>query len=191
MVSAEYDLGYIEAALPVLESYLLAEDVYWSLVAAPQGGGPTYPNLTLGTLLLTLQKLRARSLSLDQQFELERAESKIGRQQAQWRSAWEKKSSREFGARLRLWRNYLEDYRRDAENNVDRYAYEVSRRVMLTLLTDFADPANEEIELLHGLDIMLQSVFIPGSFIWGEEYASGFPVDRFWYLYGELADNLD
>ena len=191
MVSAEYDLGYIGAALPVLESYLLAEDVYWSLVAAPPGGGPTYPNLTLGTLLLTLQKLRARSLSRDQHFELERAESKIGRQQLQWRSAWEKKSSREFGARLRLWRNYIEDYRRDAENNVDRYAYEVSRRVMLTLLADFADPANEEIELLHGLDIMLQSVFIPGSFIWGEEYASGFPVDRFWYLYGELADNLE
>jgi len=191
MVSAEYELGYIQAALPVLENYLLAENVYWTLVAVSPVGGPTYPNLTLGTLLLTLQKLRARNLSFDLQFELERAESMIGRQQSQWRSAWEKKSSQEFGARLRLWGNYLEDYRRDAVNNIDRYAYEVSRRVMLTLLMVFADPADEEREMLNGLDIILRSVFIPGSFIWEEVYASGFPEDQFWYLYGQLRGNHD
>lgn len=188
MESVEYELGYIQAAIPVLEDYLLSEDVYWSLAASPPSGGLAYPNLTLGTLLLTRQKLRARHLTLDQRFEMERAESHIVSLQSHWKSAWAKKSSREFGARLRLWGNFLEDYRRDAENNVDRYAYEVSRRVMMALLRATAVLTEAEIEMLIGLDVLLRSAFVPGNFIWNEDYRKGFPADEFWYLYGSLRE---
>jgi hypothetical protein len=186
MSIAEYELGYLNAALTVLDDYLLSEDVYWSLAATPPSGFSSYPNLTLGTMLLMLRKLEARVLIPDQKAEMERIEGQINRSQSQWKSAWEKKAGREFPARLTLWRNFMEEYRHDPENNADRYAYEVNRRVMLALLDLTAEPQAAELELLGGLDRILRTVLVPGEFIWEEELARGFPAESFWYLYGLL-----
>lgn len=186
MSTAEYELGYLNAALIVLEDYLLSADVYWTLVATPPAGSPEYPTLTLGTLLLMLQKLKARQLTPDQKAELMRLESEINRVQSDWKSTWEKKAARGFAARLSLWRNFIEEYRQNPENNADRYAYEVNRRVMLDLLRSTANLTEAEVELLDGLDRFLRTAFIAGAFIWEPELAAGFHADRFWYLYGHL-----
>ncbi|MGW8251257.1 MAG: hypothetical protein ACWGO1_11495 [Anaerolineales bacterium] len=186
MSTAEYELGYLKAALSVLEDYLLSEDVYWSLIATPPAGSPEYPTLTLGTLFLMLQKLKARQLTPDQQAEMFRIESEINRSQSQWKSAWEKKAVRGFAARLSLWRNFLEEYRQDPENNIDRYPYEVNRRVMMAILKSIANPPSAELELLDGLDRVLRTVFVTGEFVWEPELARSFPASSYWYLYGHL-----
>jgi hypothetical protein len=186
METAEFELGYLASAIPVLENYLLAEDIYWSLAAIPSVGASAYPNLTLGTLYLMLRKLEARRLPPQQQVELERLKGQIEQLRSRWRSVWEKKAGREFGARLTLWRNYMEDYRNDPENHADRYAYEINRRVMLALLEDETEPEDAELEMLRGLDSILRAYFVPGEFTWEAELASGFPRDKFWYLYGHL-----
>lgn len=186
MASAEYELGYLNASLPVLENYLLTEDIYWSLAANPPTGEPSYPSFTLGALLLMYRKLKARELSPDQYVELQRFEVEVSKIQSDWKSAWEKKAGKEFAARLTLWRNFMEEYRQDPENNADRYAYEVNRRVMLTLLDATTEPDVAELELLRGLDGVLRAVIVPGEFLWEEELSRGFPADKFWYLYGHL-----
>ena len=187
MASQEYDLGYLHAALPVLERYLMSPDVYWSLAATPPPGYPAYPQLTLGNLLLTQRRSVTRQDTPDRQGEQDRLERELSAVQFRWKVAWEKKATREFSARLRLWNNFLEEYRNDPEDNVDRYSYEVSRRVMLTLLDPEASIApTVEHELLAGLDGLLRTAFISGDFIWERDIASGFPTDQFWYLYGKL-----
>jgi hypothetical protein len=71
--------------------------------------------------------------------------------------------------------------------NVDRYAYEVSRRVMLHFLQIEADPIpSHERELLAGLDKVLSAVLVPGGFIWDQDLLDGFPSQDFPYLYGTL-----
>ena len=74
-------------------------------------------------------------------------------------------------------------------NHADRFSYEVSRRVQLELLAaQAAGIPDAEIDLLTGLDRVLEGLFVPGNFVWDEELVSGFPKSPFWYLYGRVGD---
>jgi hypothetical protein len=83
-----------------------------------------------------------------------------------------------------LWGNYLEDFRRDPEGNIDRYGYEVSRRVMLELLGDDIPevPIAQE-ELLKGLDKIIEGLMVSGEFVWDAELEAGFSPLKYPYLY--------
>lgn len=188
---AAYELDYLKAGMGLIESYLLSQDVYWTLQASPPAGRPAYPSLTLGGLLLAQTKLSSTRLSGELRAEWDHLRPEFEAVQGRWRVAWEKKAVREFHARLSLWRDFLEEYRTNPKSNADRYGYEVSRRVMLHLLQPFAvDAPPAEKEMLRGLDALLRSVFIPGGFIWEDWLESAFPAQNYWYLYGSLKDTL-
>ncbi len=181
----EYDLRYLESGLLDLEGYLLSQEMYWPVGASAPSGGPPYPRLTLGNLLLSQARLHARWLAPVQSAELERLDRRMEETRTRWLSAWRQKVQREFGMRLSLWRDYLEDYRQNPSGNVDRYAYEVNRRIILDLLEPQAGsipPA--ETEMLAGLDRLLRAAFQPGPFVWDAELEKGFPEHPYWYLYG-------
>ena len=187
MPTLEYDLGYLRVALTMLDDYLLSNDLYWSIGTSPPSGKPAYPSLTLGGLLLTQARAHAHPSpgKLIEQIAL--ADEQLNAVRGRWRSAWGRKAARDYHARLNLWRDFLEEYRQNPEANLDRYAYEVRRRVMLGLLDKEADEIPQaEVELLAGLDRLLRIVLIPGGFVWQKELASGFPEEPYWYLYGRL-----
>jgi hypothetical protein len=160
MPSPDYDLGYLQAGVNILKNYILSSDIYWTIGVRPPPGSPAYPQLTLGGLFLAIARLRSRQHSLPLQTTFTHLESEFEAIRLGWQVAWENKATHEFHARLFLWRDFLEDYRAYPGNNIDRYAYEVSRRVMLQLLTqDTVQVPQVEVELLEGL---------------------------VWYLYGQL-----
>jgi len=187
MPSLKHDLGYVQECLTLLNNYLLSKDIYWSLGGSPPDEGPSYPQMTLGGILLALTRLQARKDELVHQSEIQRYENEIAHIKMKWQVAWIRKAKREFSARIKLWRNFLQEYRDDPGNHRDRYSYEVSRRVMLHLLErDAHTMPDEEIEMLNGLDRLLQAIFIEGEFIWDEDLKGGFPRNPYWYLYGWL-----
>ena len=187
MPSAEYDIRYLQAGMSLLEDYLLSADLYWPVGASPPPGEPPYPRLTLGGMLLARKRAQAYSLTTNQQAEFAQLVQQMDAVRSRWRSAWGQKAAREFRSRLNLWGNFLEDYRENPSANADRYRYEVGRRVQLQLLADEAiDLPQSDLDLLNGLDRVLQAALIPGRFIWDEELASGFPRETYWYLYGNL-----
>ena len=187
MPSAEFDLGYLRAGTSALENYLLSNDLYWPIGAGSPGGEPPYPRLTLGGLVLAQKRTHARGLTLEQRDELARLDEMMDDVRDRWRVSWERKAGRSFQARLRLWNNFLEDYRESPSANADRYRYEVERRVMLHLLGDEAgDVPEADMELLEVLDKVVHSALVPGDFIWDAELANGFPREPYWYLYGQL-----
>lgn len=193
MSTGEYEIRYLRAGVEALEDYLLSNELYWPIgVSAPSGARP-YPRLTLGGLLLSQKRAHALSLTPEQRTELARLDERIDTARARWRVAWGNKSARGYSARLKLWRDFLEEYRAHPGDNYDRYAYEVRLRVMLHLLEPEARDAEEgkmidraEFELLDGLDQLLRAVFVPGEFIWDPKLASTFLPQPYWYLYGEL-----
>jgi hypothetical protein len=140
---------------------------------------------------LARARLSGRRLSTAERVQLDHLNKRIQEVRQQWLVAWGQKSVREFSARLRLWRDFLEEYRKNPTENLDRYAYEVTRRVVLDLLYAEAEeiPA-EEVELLAGLNELLRSVFKPGGFIWNDKLKSSFPESPYWYLYGTLKEKL-
>ena len=183
----EYDLSFLKAGIIEMDNYLLSNELYWPLEHHTPSGDLPFQRLTLGTLLLNQCKLNAYTLNSSQQAELNRLSAQLKSSRQNWRVAWGKKALREFQGRLNLWRDFLQDYRDDPAGNIDRYPYEVGRRVMLQLLTDELDqiPPNEQ-EMLSGLDKLLSAVFMPGNFVWEAVLEKEFPKTKFWYLYGSL-----
>lgn len=181
-----YGLEYLRATAELLERYLLSDDVYWQLNGRMLSG-EQLPSLTLGGVLLARKCARALVESTPESAEFWQAEAHIDHLRTKWQAAWEKKAAREFSARLKLWRDFIEDIKRDPENNVDRYPYEVGRRVMLSLLkteTKLILPA--ESDLLTLLDSFLYPKLVPADFIWDPRLESAFPRDQYPYLYGVL-----
>jgi hypothetical protein len=193
MPTFEYDLRYLQAGLDQLEAYLLASELYWPVGVNPPKGQPPYPQLTPGGLLLARQRLRLTAWPPAQQAEFARLEQRLDTLLAKWRTAWGSKARQDFHARLKLWRNFIEEYREKPSAHYDRYAYEVTRRVQLHLLVPEAiDLPPAEMQTLEGLDKLLRAVFRPGSFVWEERLTDSFPPPIFWYLYGGLrADILE
>ena len=189
MASVEYDLGYVSAALPILEDYLFSQELFWSLAAKPPAGGPPYPELTLGNLFLAIARLKARQLSHEQEARLYKMEIELDSTRSRWSVAMENKAARSYSSRLKMWGNFLDEYRNSPENHYDRYGYEVRLRVMLELLKPYlSNPSKSEQELIAGMDRLLQAILIPGGFVWEGELARGFPPDLYWYLYGRLRE---
>jgi hypothetical protein len=187
MLSAEYDLRYMQAAVNQLEDYLLSEVLFWPIGVRPPTGTPSYPKLTLGGLLLARARAKAMLNSAPDIQKFEQLDTDMNRARTKWIVNWAKKAVREFQARLTLWGNYIEDYRMDPDSQYDRYAYEVSRRVQLELLGhESSSIPTSAFDLLKNLDFFLQTNFVTGQFIWENNLKSGFPADPFWYLYGRL-----
>ena len=189
MTTFSYEIGYLRAGVSALESYLLSKELYWPLDAnAPPGERP-YPRLTLGGMLLARTRAWAYPLSLSQQVELQNLDEQIEVVKTRWRIAWGKKASRSFQARLKMWRDYLDETIEKPEANADRYAYEVERRVMLHLLSpEVEDLPQAYRDMIAALDLRLSGAFHAGEFIWDPQITAGFPVEEYWYLFGSLAD---
>jgi hypothetical protein len=176
MTSTEQDKAYLEAGIPELEAYLLSKELYWPISAR----GYSLPRLTIGGLLLAQARLEARG---------EHIESHLPRLygvRSKWRAAWETKAGREVGARMRLWSNYLADYRQNPEGHADAYPHEVRYRVMLHLLLAELPAPPAEQNVLTQLDGTLRARLSPGDFIWETDLEAGFPREVYWYLYGKL-----
>jgi len=191
MKSFEYDLRYLLSGLDVLEAYLLSDEVFWPMSAIPPEGAPDYPRLTLGGMLLARKRIAAYPATNPQEVQRQQVISNLEGVQSKWRVAWETKARRSFSVRLRMWRDYIEEYRINPQENADRYSYEVRLRVMLTLLISESGRRQQaEIDLLSGLDGYLKSKLEMNGFVWEPQIQSGFPANNYWYLYGNLPPNV-
>jgi len=180
---------YLQAGLQEAERYLLSNKLFWPLNIAPASGEPSYPNLTLGGLLLVSAYARLLARISSQNAAMQQIDTQVNGFRTRWQVAWGKKASWEFKSRLRQWGNILKEIRIDPEDNIPYYHYEVRLRVLLHLLQaeiKMIDPAQKE--QLENLDLLLRALFAPGDFIWGPELAAGFPADKFWYLWGVLKE---
>ena len=191
MSNVEYDLRYLSAGIDLFEKYLLSEDLYWPIGIQAVNGEPPYPYLTLEGLLLFQQRLQGRSLSTDQWAAYYRCSEKFERVHHQWQVAWDRKATKGFHSRLRMWGNYLSEYRDDAEGHADRYPYEVRLRVMLHLIqTGLIGKLVSEMEQLSTLDNLLHTWLVRGQFLWEHALENSFPREIYWYLYGSLPGKI-
>lgn len=190
MKTFEYDLRYAQSGLEVLVDYLLSDKMFWPLTIHPPAGDPDYPRFTLGGLLLSIKRLGAFKKSLGQTTQLNRVNTELDVIRSKWRVAWERKVNHNFSIRLRMWGEFVDEYRLNPQENADRYAYEIRLRVMLDLFqAEGGGGQRSESDLLTMLDSFIRKVLISDGFIWEPEIESGFPEDHFWYLYGDLPNS--
>lgn len=190
MNSPRYQLDYIKASIDQLEDYLLSDLLYWPVGLRARPGNPAYPNLTLGNLLLFLHQAAALSQDAENARRLAECQNDLDMIRTRWSMHWQKKAGVEVQARVKLWRDFLQEYRKDPEGNYDRYEYEVTRRVMLEwLMVEAGSDSSPESELLKSMDGILKSLLVGREFIWEKELQPEFPHEVFWYLYGRLPES--
>lgn len=171
-MQAHDQLKFLREGLAGLKDYLLSDELFWHLGGSQQ--------LTPGNLLFALAYLKGLG-----QLPAQEAGELAGLQ-TEWRKAWEKKTAREFDARLRQWTLFLEEWREHPTRQVDYYATEVRLRVLLALLAQTEGQRAQ----LTGPDGQLRGLTVAGDFVWDAEAKLAFPAGEYWFLYRrpKLAD---
>jgi hypothetical protein len=157
---------FLSAAIEQLKDYLLSDELFWN-AGQPQ-------QLTLGNLLLAQAYLKGVG-----QLSAQDAE-RLAAIKEEWRSAWEAKAQREFGARLRQWTRSLAELRQQPRQHAAYYATEVRPRALLELL---AGELPHQRDQLTAADNQLKAITASSDFIWGGGAEKAFPKDKYWFLY--------
>ena len=187
MKKFDHELDYIEAAASQVENYLLSKELYRPIGITSRHGEKPFPALTIGNLLLATNRAGGFARSTKEKVRLSKIQNEINQIRPRWAAAWQDKVSVEFSARLKLWSDFLEEYRKEPGLNFDRYRYEVSRRVIIHLLSEqYSHVPDHEAELLSALDRYLRAMFQSGEFTWDDALEQVFPESVYWYLYGRL-----
>ncbi len=184
-MNASREVSILKEMATELESYLLAEALFW-----PLRPGSDFPQLSLGMMWLTRARLRAvaSQLTSAQSADHDRAEGQLDTGLSRWAVAAETKAQKELRTRLNLWQAFLSEHAESPHTTAENYAQEVTHRTMAALLIHhfprLAD--SPEASRLPGLDAQLRARFKVGHFVWRDELHNEFPQNEFWFLYGRV-----
>ena len=130
-MNATRELVILKEMAAELESFLLAEPLFWTIRP-----GSDFPQLSLGLMLLTRSRLRALVPQLTgvQSADHQRTETQIEVVLSRWAVAAETKAARELHTRLNLWQAFLSDLAESPRANAEDYAHEVTHRTIAALL---------------------------------------------------------
>lgn len=186
--SLTYDMGYLEAGLGEIEAYLLGKELFWPLKTPSPAGEPAFGQLTLGGLLLAIERIRPRAVSAQSRAQAESLTARLDAMRTKWRVAWEEKATWELSSRLRQWGHYITELQRDPQEYGVYYDHEVRLRVWIELLLkESKQPAPADSQKLILLDSILSGWLIGGEFLWDEDLKLGFPQATYWYLWGKIS----
>jgi multidrug efflux pump subunit AcrA (membrane-fusion protein) len=179
------DLRILEAMAAEMDEYLRNDNLFWPL------GDSSLPRLTLGGYLMRQHRLDALRQQLDQadQDRLDAAEAQFNAALVEKVVAFEKRAHEDIRARLRQWNEYLKDLRDPSLAAGDYYSSAVETRAMLAALLNMLEQPPYQLDRrvlneLASFDRVLTNYWESGDFIWPEEWASAYPRQRYWWLYG-------
>jgi hypothetical protein len=179
MTTLTQEKAFLQAGALDLEQYLLSQELFWPLMGDTQ-------RLSPGTLLLGLKRARALATSPGDQAALDQLSAKFNAVRSHWTVAWEEKAVREIAMRLKLWTEFVSEYRADPGHNAGIYINEVRQRTIVALLAQDLPRPPAEMEALAETDALIRAQVITGECIWGAEFDPVFPRDAFWFLYRSL-----
>lgn len=183
----ERDVTIIAAMSAEMELYLNSEVLFWHMSIARM------PALTLGGYLMRQHRLLLlrELLSGAKQAALDTAVQQYNSALVEKIIRFEQKAHRELDARLRQWGEYLKDVERGIATKTSNYRNAVDTRAMIAAISEPLKMAPYKLEqrILSKtalLDSQLRRVWKPGEFIWFDEWQPAYPLEEYWWLYGEL-----
>ena len=181
----EQDLAIAAAMAAQMDDYLKSEILFWNM------GQSGMPMLRLGGYLMRQYRLLLLSnlLSEVQQGELETAVIQFNTALAEKIVRLEVKADSELEARIRQFEAFLRDLRKGQETGMN-YRTAVEPRAMVAALVDKLRMAPYQLDRqipgrVETLDKSLRQRWVPGEFIWPQDWQPAYPQDEFWWLYGK------
>lgn len=174
------DLTFAQVVKEQIDDYVHAEVLFYPVGAV---NGMQMPQLTIGTWLETAWRLKAMQPDAP---ELGEAIAEVRRIQHRVPELYDTKARREFKSRLDTWGPFLDDALESKRGA--GYASQVHNRLKLELLQDDVSQKQESLVRLKTMDARLKTRFKPGDFLLDPELAAAAPKDKFWWLWGTLAE---
>lgn len=182
MSPTETLLDSFNVMLAELEPYLLSPELFWPI--SSRNRATPQDRLTIGNLLLHLDRMKSSGESLSSGFETRLRKSEMAWESAfeKWKSAITKKASAEISSRLNLWQAYLTDLE-EGQGAAFNYHHEVRNRVIVERLSELLDELEVWDEDVKACDNLLRSLVVSTDFIWPSPLQTAYPEERYWYLY--------
>jgi hypothetical protein len=178
------DIDVLEAMAAEMATYLDSDVLFWPLTGS-------LPRLTLGGYLMREHRLLAlrHLLSPEEQARLDAAVRQFNEALDERIVRFETKGNRELESRIRQWNEYLKDVVN--EGAAGGYMSAVEARLMAeSLLNRLSMPPYQLDGRLRqqvaSLDSKLHGRWLPGDFIFPDEWQSAYPQSSYWYLYGTI-----
>jgi len=179
------DLAILEAMIENMTDYLCVKTLFYPL------SDSSYPRLTLGGFWLRESRLSSLSslLDLDQKIQLQEIMTEFEEISIYQSYQIRQKASEELQARMRQWRERLQEFEQGKDVNEAYYANDVQVRVILKILIDKLEnaPAVFDSAVLAEItefDVRLSDIWQAGFFVWTAEWSPAYPEAENWWLYG-------
>lgn len=185
LFNVDGDVRALSEMAAALTPYIYGDDLYGTMLG-------TLPRLTVGGLLMRLQRLTAirSGLSAAQQQAIAQAQSQLDQVRKDWPVAYEGKLERELPSRIQAYGELLKECTDDARRCADSYPSEIEKRVIIESLLAEAGAHNvlapQIASQVRNMDGVLKKVTGPSDFIWDKRLEPAYPRDPYWYLYATV-----
>lgn len=177
------DVRTVEAMAARLKPYVYEKELYGVMPG-------DLPRLTLGGLLMRLQRLSALTdlLSPKQQTIVQTAQQQLDSIRQEWGVAYEDKLQHEFTARLNTLGQFLSECHETPRGCFEAYPSAIEKRVIAQVIADEMEARHTATPItraaLTDMDSSLRRYVKPAdAFIWDSRLKPAYPRDQYWYLY--------
>ncbi len=185
--SIERDLKEAKSMVDHLLPYVYGDQVYGSIGGV--FGSRDLPALTIGSLLMRLQRLHTLQLTPDQKTELSAIDTQNADVYKEWSIHYVEKLVQEAKSRLEMMERFFKDCDDDPRSCGSNYGPEALRRTVVQAivigLKDLNQPSDEVERLTAHIDARLHRFVTPSSFQWAAELKAAYPDKVYWWLYAE------
>jgi hypothetical protein len=180
------DLEIVEGMIPVLEDYIIKDEVYRTVIV-PTSVGDQNIRMTGGDLLARLHRLSGErdALTAAQKQRLDAAQAKADQVITSLRTRFQQRLLREMKARLDSLRWFFDDCGADRQRCRVEYPFEMRNRQRIEeILKVVGKDVPEDIKTLFSrVDKRIREFAKPGKFIWSPRLEKVYPHETYWYLY--------
>lgn len=183
------DLAVTEAMVEELETYIINEDLYRTVITRTPAG-EVRVQMTGGDLLARLHRLNAERprLTPAQVQRLDAAATGAQTIIKSLKGRFHARLQRELKARLDSLRWFLDDVSASPAAAKANYPYEIRHRQRIEeVVKELGGDLPEELRgQLASLDNRLRATVIGGDFVWDPSLRAAFPQSPYWYLYARV-----
>lgn len=180
------DLEIVEGMIPVLEDYIIKDEVYRTVIV-PTSVGDQNLRMTGGDLLARLHRLNGErdALTAAQKQRLDAAKAKADQIISSFRTRFQQRLLREMKARLDSLRWFFDDCGGDRQRCRAEYPSEMRNRQRIEeILKEVGKDVSDDLKsMLSRIDKRIREFAKPGQFIWSARLEKVYSRETYWYLY--------
>lgn len=185
--SIDRDLAETKALAENLVPYIYGDQIYGSI--SGMFGSGTMPSLTVGGLLMRLDRLHALEgeMSDAQKAQLAAADAQHESVRKEWTVHYNNKLAAEAASRVKVIQQFLGECKDNPKNCAQNYPPEANRRTIIEALVramQHSSSLPDDLSAtIRAVDAGLRSMTEPSEFILSAALQAAYPQSEYWWLY--------